>query len=295
MGSWRAWCPSPQAVVIWKVAVLLPLVWLAVLCIPLDPCCCKSSRLMTQWMPAQCTASAVPGGSSLQVCSIGAGALTITMVGAASVAWRMMMDPARPASVAVLLQPNLSWSWSSSFGLVASLHWLSPSWRWQACCGTANMWRKWASILIITLHPRLMLWVLILSRHPKPMQPWLPNSQLSEKHINMSLVDINHGSVMSWAYEIQLGCGASHNSSAYSVWNHASLQALLSLFLASSWHTQKLIQGSCTLDDVSSTGPKGLPISLWPNQRSTIPAVGWKIACLSLALNLFAKSSENNL
>ena len=127
MESWPAWCPSLQAVATWKVAVLLPLVWLAVLFIRLDPCCCKSSRLMTLWMPAQCTASAVPGGSSLQVCLIGAGALTITMVGVASVAWRMMMDPARPASVAVLLQSNLSWSWWSSFGLVASLHWLSPS------------------------------------------------------------------------------------------------------------------------------------------------------------------------
>ena len=142
------------------------------------------------------------------------------------------------------------------------------------------MWRKWALTRIITLHPRLMLWILILSRHPKPMQPWLPNSHLLyEKHINMSLVDTNHCSVISWAYLIQLGCGASHNSSAYSVWNRTGLQALLFLFLASCWHKQKLIQGSCSLEDASSKsyslprlrckhGTKRVADGTRPNQRS---------------------------
>ena len=51
-------------------------------------------------------------------------------------------------------------------------HWLSLSWRWQACCGTASMWRKLALTRIITPHPRLTICLQHICRHPKTILRW---------------------------------------------------------------------------------------------------------------------------
>ena len=145
-------------------------------------CFSRSCTLMTRWMPAQSTAFVEPGESSPQACSTGVGASTTTMDGVDLVAWKMTTVIARKTLVALLLEFNSSWSWWLCFGLVPCPPLVSSCWRSPVCFASVTMSKRWALILITTLHPRLTLWEKSLSHHPKPTPLWPQNLRQQPEH-----------------------------------------------------------------------------------------------------------------
>ena len=196
---------------------------------------------MTRWMPAQSTAFVEPGESSPQACSTGVGASTTTMDGVDLVAWKMTTVIARKTLVALLLEFNSSWSWWLCFGRVPCPPLVSSCWRSPVCFASATMSKRWALILITTLHPRLTLWEKSLSHHPKPTPLWPQNLRQQPEHESCMSIGQLRGSESTgscwqllaaagsclvetcWRWEVELLI----EKSASSVWNHAVKSTVL--------------------------------------------------------------------